>query len=631
MGRIDTVGGRWSSACQLVNRRRGRDRTTRGGAGLRSSLDSVAMPGEACRVVHVRRQVESWIRAAAIAALGEAGDGDPMIRVADPKFGDYQANLAMRLGKTLGQKPRDVAQKIVDALDGSAGKDSFQDVSIAGPGFINLRLTRRALEEALRHMLQDERNGVPMAERPEHVVVDYSSPNLAKEMHIGHLRSTIIGDAIARLLEFRGDRVTRHNHLGDWGTQFGMLLEHLLDRGWDRSADHGISDLNQLYQEASARFKSDAAFKERSRQRVVALQAGDEQALSLWKQLIDESVRHMNDVYGLLGVKLTDQDVVPESFYNPELARVVSDLKQSGLLLESQGAQVVFPDGFKNKDGQPQPLIVQKSDGGFGYAATDLAAGRYRAATLGADRIVYVVDSRQSEHFQMVFWTLRKAGWVPADVRLEHVAFGTILGKDRKPFKTREGGSVRLAEVLEEAVSRARQVIEAKGTDLPVEERDAIARAVGVGAVKYADLSNERIKDYAFDYDRMLSLEGNTAPYLQNAYVRVRSIFRKGQVDQALLRPDSLRLVEPAERALALRLLQLPDVIEGVASSLEPHRLCNYLYDLAAEFHGFYEHCRVLNAETEDARQSRLVLCELVLRTISLGLSLLGIDVVEKM
>lgn len=579
----------------------------------------------------VKRQVEGWVRAAAVAAWGEAADGDPMVRVADPKFGDYQANLAMRLAKQLGHKPRDVAQRIVDELSSGAGKDAFEHISIAGPGFVNLRLTSATVERGLRDMFVDERNGVPRTERPQHVVVDYSSPNLAKEMHIGHLRSSIIGDAISGVLEFRGDRVSRHNHLGDWGTQFGMLLEHLLDSGWDRDADHSISDLNQLYQDASARFKSDAGFKERARQRVVALQAGDEQALSLWRQLIDESVRHMNDVYALLGVKLTEADIVPESFYNAELPNVVTELRQLGLLVESQGAQVVFPDGFKNKEGQPQPLIVQKSDGGFGYAATDLAAGRYRVQTLAAQRVVYVVDSRQSEHFQMVFWTLRKAGWAPPEVSLEHVAFGTILGKDKKPFRTREGGSVRLADVLGEAVARARQVIDEKGGELPDAEREAIARSVGVGAVKYADLSNERIKDYTFDYDRMLALEGNTAPYLQNAYVRIRSIFRRGKVDPSALRSESLSIVAPAERALALQLLQLPDVIEGVASSLEPHRLCNYLYDLAAGLHGFYEQCRVLNAETESERQSRLVLCELVARTLRQGLSLLGIHVVERM
>ncbi len=581
-------------------------------------------------VVDVKSEVETWVRAAAVSALGQAGDTDPMVRSADPKFGDFQANLAMRLGKQLGKKPREISEAIVQQLPSVGPAGALDEVSIAGPGFINLRLSKSFVEQRLNAMFGSDRLGVPTVEHSTNVVVDYSSPNLAKEMHIGHLRSTIIGDAIVRVLSFRGDTVTRHNHLGDWGTQFGMLLEHLIDIGWDSSSDHSIGDLNELYQLAKARFDTEPDFKERARRRVVSLQAGEEQSLALWRQLIDESVRHMNDVYAMMGVLLRDEDIVPESFYNPRLPVVVEDLRSAGVLFESQGAQVTFPEGFKNKEGDPLPLIVQKNDGGYGYATTDLAAARFRTADLGAKRIVYVVDSRQSEHFQMVFWTLRKAAWVPADATLEHVPFGMILGKDKKPFRTREGGTVRLVDVLGEAVTRARKVIDAKVPGFDEATAADVANAVGIGAVKYADLSNERIKDYTFDYDRMLALEGNTSPYLQNAYVRICSIFRKGEVARDALDVSTLQVNEPAERALAIALFGLPSVIESVSASLEPHRLCNYLYDLASLYHAFYERCPVLKAP-EPLRSSRLALCDLVARTLRLGLELLGIRVVEQM
>jgi arginyl-tRNA synthetase len=425
--------------------------------------------------------------------------------------------------------------------------------------------------------------------------------------------------------------VIRQNHLGDWGTQFGMLLEHLLDTGWNSQGDHTIGDLNLLYQVAKARFDAEPEFQGRARRRVVSLQAGEPAALALWQQLIDESVRHMNDVYAKLGVLLTDADIRPESFYNPKLKTVLSDLQALGIVTENQSAQVAFPPGFQNKEGEPLPMIVQKSDGGFGYAATDLAAARFRVGELGANRIIIVADARQSEHFQMLFAVLRQAQWLPSSVRIEHVSFGTIQGADRKPFATRAGGTVRLVEVLDEAISRARKVLDEKGTELDDDVRDQIANAVGVGAVKYADLCSERVKDYVFDYDRMLALEGNTAPYLQNAYVRIQSIFRKGGVDQAALVQAPLLITEAEERALALRLFQLPAVLQGVSSSLEPHRLCNYLYELAAGFHTFYEHCRVLNASDDTVRQSRLRLCDLVARTLKLGLGLLGISAVAQM
>ena len=571
----------------------------------------------------IQTTLERLLSQAVAAAFGkEFADADPILRRASsPKFGDYQANLAMGLAQLLNQKPRDIAEAIRDHLPIG---EALIKAEVAGPGFINLTLSPDLLGDQLAGMFKCDRLGVAMASPPMKVVIDYASPNLAKEMHIGHLRSTIIGDAIARVLEFQGQRVTRQNHLGDWGTQFGMLLEHLIDTGWEKSADHHIGDLNTLYQEAKKRDDADPGFAERARKRVVALQGGDEQSLALWRMLIGESVRHMNDIFTRLGVALSDADLKGESFYNDRLGPVAAALQSSGVAVESEGALCVFTD----KD--DAPLIVRKSDGGFGYAATDLAALRHRIEDLGGQRLIYVVDSRQRDHFNKFFDTARRAGWV-GDTQLDYVPFGTIMGADRKPFKTRDGGTVRLADVLDEAVDRAGKVIAAKAPDLPPDEREAIARVVGIGAVKYFDLSNDRIKDYVFDWDRMLSLEGNTAPYLQNAYVRIRSIFRKGGIDPAKLDGGVIRLEHAAERALALQLLQLPRVVESVADSLEPHRLCTYLYELASSFHKFYEKCPVLTADTDDRRTSRLALCDLVARTLKQGLELLGIDTVERM
>lgn len=577
----------------------------------------------------IQNQIETLLRAAVAAGLGEQfADADPMVRPSNnPKFGDYQANLAMGLAKRASQKPRDIAQNIVDHLP--AG-DIIASTEIAGPGFINITLSTDALQQNAARMLADERLGVPAAQN-DTVVVDYSSPNVAKEMHVGHLRSTVIGDAIARVLAFQGQQVIRQNHLGDWGTQFGMLIEYLADTGWQQQADTQISDLNRLYQEAKRKFDDDTDFAQRARQRVVALQGGDEQTLALWRHLVEESKHHFNRVYGQLGVNLTDEDIRGESFYNDKLPGVVEQLDRAGLLKESQGAAVVYPEGFKDREGEPLPMIVRKSDGGYLYATTDLAAARFRISELEADRIVYVTDSRQAQHFAMVFQTLRQAGWAGEAVRLDHVAFGTVLGPDRKPFKTREGGTVRLSDLLDEAQRRAAAVITEKNPDLPEDQRAEIARVVGIGALKYADLSSDRIKDYVFDWDRMLALEGNTSPYLQNAYVRIRSIFRKGSVDPASIDGSAIRITEPAERTLALKLLQLPMVIASVADSLEPHRLCNYLYELASAYHQFYEHCPVLTASDDATRSSRLALSHLVAQTMKQGLSLLGIDVVEQM
>lgn len=599
-------------------------------------LDVSAWAAKGARVSDIKHLVEERVRQAAMAALGPAANVDPLVRAAkDERFGDYQANLAMSLGKAIGKNPREVGSAIADALQARA-TGLFARVEVAGPGFINLTLSKEAVEGALTEMASGERLGVPTSAAPKTVVVDYCGVNLAKEMHIGHLRSTIIGDSIARILAFRGDSVIRQNHTGDWGTQFGMLLEHLIDTGWDADGEHHIGDLNDLYKQAKARFDADAAFADRSRARVVALQAGDEVALGLWRKLIEESVRHMDEVCGALGVLLTHDDIRPESYYNDRLNPLVHELREKGLLVADQGAQVVFCDGFTNKEGEPLPLIVQKSDGGFGYAATDLAAGKFRVETLGADRVVYVVDARQSDHFSQVFWILRKAGIAPQQtVSLEHVAFGMILGKDKKPFKTRAGDSVRLADVLQEAEERATAIIRAKvesrGGTLSEAEQRGIGRAVGIGALKYADLSSERIKDYVFDWDRMLAFEGNTSPYLQNAYVRIRSIFRKGEVDFDAAAQTKVLIEQPEERRLAMQLLQLPQILDSVASSLEPNRLCNYLCELATGYHAFYEKCPVLKAESPEVRDSRLALSALVARTLRLGLTLLGIEIIEQM
>ncbi|MAX26916.1 MAG: arginine--tRNA ligase [Phycisphaeraceae bacterium] len=565
---------------------------------------------------------------AIVAAFGEEYAAiDPLIKPSgNPKFGDYQANVAMSLAKRVGDNPRNVAAKIVDAIDTG---DWGEKLEIAGPGFINVHLKTDYLISQLAAVATDEHLGVDQASGGK-VVVDYSGPNVAKEMHVGHLRSTVIGDAIARVLAFEGYNVIRQNHLGDWGTQFGMLIENLIDAG--AGADTHISDLKTFYQDAKKRFDDEPEFKDRARKRVVALQGGDEKTLELWGKLIDESKRHFNHAYQLLGVLLTDDDIRAESFYNDKLPEVITALEDAGKLKESQGAKVVYPEGFKDEEGNPFPMIVCKSDGGFLYATTDLAALRYRMNDLKADRIVYVTDSRQSQHFAMVFQTVNQCHWRPDNVQLDHVAFGTVLGPDRKPFKTRSGDTVKLIDLMEEAVNRAAGVIAEKTSDLSEDDQKNVARVVGIGALKYADLSSDRIKDYVFDWDRMLALEGNTAPYLINAYVRIQSIFRKGEIDVATVDASKIQLGEDAEKTLALKLLQFGSAVQSVASSLEPHRLCTYLYELASGFHSFYEKCPVLKDGVEpDIKDSRLALSALVARTLKEGLNLLGIDVVDRM
>ena len=570
-------------------------------------------------------RLEDAVTAALHAAFGDAAaDADPLVRPAnDPKFGDFQCNAAMGLAKRLGTPPRDVAGAIVEHL---GSPDWITDAAIAGPGFINFTLDAAALDAAAAALADDPRLGVPRAQPARTVTVDYAGPNLAKEMHVGHLRSTVIGDAICRVLDAAGHRVIRQNHIGDWGTQFGMLLEHLIETGWVQAANQHIGDLNTLYQEAKKRFDDDADFQGRARKRVVALQAGDDASLTIWRQLIGESVRHMNDVFGRLGVTLTDDDLKPESFYNPRLADTCDALESAGVARESEGALCVFVEG------EEAPLIIRKSDGGYGYATTDLAAIRYRVAELGADRLVYVVDSRQRDHFNKVFAGARGAGWAVDGADLDYVPFGTVLGPDKRPFKTRSGDTVKLTDLLDEAVERAANAIAEKNPDLPPDEKAAVADAVGIGAIKYGDLSNDRIKDYVFDWDRMLALEGNTAPYLQYSVARIHSIFRKGGIDADAARGGRVAVTEPAERQLVLHLLRFGSAVASVESSLEPHRLCTYLYELATLYHRFYEHCPVLKDGIEPAvRESRLALCALVAAVLDRGLGMLGIRTVERM
>ena len=574
--------------------------------------------------------LEEALRDAVVAALGsQYADTDPIVRPGqNPKFGDYQANLAMALGKALGQKPRDVAEKIVAAID---PQGRFADVSIAGPGFINLTLDPELLGGQAAEMTGDAHLGVVQAEPATKVVIDYSAPNVAKEMHVGHLRSTVIGDALARVFDAVGVQTIRQNHLGDWGTQFGMLITNLLDQDFDPAAGASPGELTQVYKAAKVRFDQEPEFVERARQRVVMLQAGDAETRAVWKALVEDSKRYFDEVYGRLGVLLEPGDVCGESFYNDRLPGVIERLEKEGRLEKSQGADVVFAGDFQDREGNRLPLIVRKADGGYLYATTDLAAAVYRADELEADRIVYVIGSPQKQHVEMFTAVLREGGWIDETLRIDFVGFGSVLGKDKKMFKTRSGETIRLIDLIDEAESRAEAVIAEKNPELPPEERQRVARAVGVGALKYADLSSDRVKDYVFDWDRMLALEGNTAPYLLYSYARIRSIFRKGEIDFEAFVPEGFAVSEAAERALALQLLQFPGVVQNVADTLEPHRLCGYLYELATRYHRFFEKCPVLKADSEATKSARLALCHLTARTLERGLGLLGIQAVERM
>jgi arginyl-tRNA synthetase len=545
---------------------------------------------------------------------------DPAVRRSP--YADFQSGAALALARRLGRQPREIAADVVRAADLD---DLCASVEVSGPGFVNLVVADGTLGPLLDAMAADERLGVPPPARVETVVVDYSAPNVAKEMHIGHLRTTVLGDALARLLEWRGHHVVRANHLGDWGTPFGMLIEHLLDVGAADSSS--IGDLDGFYKDARAAFDADEEFRRRSRQRVVALQSGDPETNRLWRLLVDRSEQYFLAVYDRLDVTLTAADFRGESFYNDLLASVVDELDGAGLLRDSEGAACVFPAGFTGRDGRPLPIIVRKSDGGFGYGATDLAAVRLRTTVLGATRLLYVVGLPQRQHFEMVFAVAREAGWLAPPARAEHVGFGAILGTDGRMLRTRSGDNVRLHDVLDEAVARAADLARAKNPDLDEESLARVAAAVGIGAVKYADLSTDRVKDYIFDWDRMLSLDGNTAPYLQYAHARIRSLFRRAGSGAPT---GPIAIVDPAEHALALELLAFGAVVAEVEETLEPHRLAGHLYGVATAFSRFFERCPVLRAEPE-VRASRLALSDLTARVLRQGLGLLGITTPERM
>jgi arginyl-tRNA synthetase len=550
---------------------------------------------------------------------------DPVVRPSDRA--DAQVNGALPLAKALGRNPREVAEEIIasGALDGVCSS-----VEVAGPGFVNLVFSDDFLSGLAADAARHERLGLATSD-PRTVVIDYSAPNVAKEMHVGHLRSTVIGDALARLHLFAGDTVIRENHIGDWGRPFGMLIEHLLDLGEDvAAAGLGQGDLDGFYKQANVKFSESEEFQERSRERVVALQGGDPDTAALWRRLVAMSTEYFNTVYSKLGVLLNDDDLAGESMYQPGMQATIDRLGAAGLLEESDGASVVFPPGFTNRDGEPLPLIIRARTGGFNYATSDLTCVIDRVERLGADLMLYVVGAPQQQHLDMVFAVARMAGWLPEGVDAVHVAFGNVLGEDRKMLRSRSGDSVKLVDLLDEAIERAGALVAEKNPDLDDDERAAVARAVGIGAVKYADLSTDRVRDYVFDWDRMLSFDGNTAPYLQYAHARIRSIFRRAGVDPSSVDPSAISLVEPAERELALRILATPSVIAEATSSQSPHRLCTHLFDLAQAFTGFYEHCPVLKVD-EPVRGSRLALCDLTARTLSTGLDLLGIEAPERM
>ena len=626
--------------------------------------------------------------AAAFAAAGIADSPVVLQPTKNAEHGDFQINGVMGAAKKAKQNPRELAQKVAETLADNAVIESAE---VAGPGFINLRLCPEFLAQNIQTALNDARFGIAKTDKPQTVVIDYSSPNLAKEMHVGHLRSSIIGDSISRVLEFMGNTVIRQNHVGDWGTQFGMLVAYLVEQQKDNAAFE-LADLEQFYRAAKVRFDEDPAFADTAREYVVKLQGGDEAVLALWKQFVDISLSHAQAVYDTLGLKLRPEDVAGESKYNDDLQPVVDDLVQKGLAVEDDGAKVVFLDEFKNKEGEPAAFIVQKQGGGFLYASTDLACLRYRIGSLNADRLLYVVDHRQALHFEQLFTTSRKAGYLPENVKAEFIGFGTMMGKDGKPFKTRSGDTVKLVDLLDEAVNRAEQVVKEKNpkwqltteledglkkissltnsdnlknklkynlenkkleitlendvvyhlpidkidkivsgaeeyTDTALSDAEKIARVVGIGAVKYADLSKNRTSDYVFDWDAMLSFEGNTAPYLQYAYTRVQSVFRKaGEWDAAA----PTVLTEPLEKQLAAELLKFEDVLQSVADTAYPHYLAAYLYQIATLFSRFYEACPILKSEGA-TRNSRLQLAKLTGDTLKQGLELLGIDVLDVM
>ncbi|MGB2741966.1 MAG: arginine--tRNA ligase [Cognaticolwellia sp.] len=566
---------------------------------------------------------------AAMTAAGLPEGTNPAISLSNrANFGDYQANGVMGAAKKLKTNPRELATKVVDALDltGIAEK-----IELAGPGFINIHLDKNWLATQLNQISNDKNLGVSQSVTPQNVVVDYSAPNLAKEMHVGHLRSTIIGDAVVRALEFRGEHVIRQNHMGDWGTQFGMLLAHLSDKlASNEVAETALSDLENFYREAKVRFDNEDGFADRARDYVVKLQSGDAHCATLWQQFIDISISHSEDIYKKLNVTLARKDIMGESAYNDDLSNVIDELMAQKIAVEDQGAKVVFINEMANKDGDPSVFIVQKSGGGYLYATTDLSACRYRSGKLKADRIIIFTDARQGLHFKQVEIVARKAGFLPEHVAYDHCPFGMMMGDDGTPFKTRTGGTIKLAELLDEAIVRAAALIKEKNPDITDTDLAEISEKVGIGAVKFADLSKNRTSDYIFNWKTMLSFEGATAPYLQYAYSRIQSIFTKANFSADSM--QDIAIVEPQEKALAMKLLQLENVINSVISECTPNLLCNYLYELASLYMSFYEACPILKDDiAADVKQSRLALSYMIANTMKQGLDILGIDVMERM
>ncbi len=590
--------------------------------------------------------LEEKISAVMAAVSGQSGCSAMVRPATDAKFGDYQVNGVMPLAKQIKTDPRKLAEQVVAKLDIS---DICEKPEIAGPGFINLRLRAGYVAEAVLEANRDaERLGVEKTSKPETVVVDFSGPNIAKQMHVGHLRSTIIGDCICRMLELEGHKVIRQNHIGDWGTHFGMLVQHLHEQAFFKQQDENlknisesverfdISDSEQFYIEAKEEFDLDEEFRRQARQRVVELhEQSNKHTVHLWEHIVQESRKHYQPIYNYLSVLLNESHERGESFYKGMLPGIVEELLERKIAEKSEGAVCVFPEGFKNKEGEPLPFIIRKSDGAYLYATTDLAAIRYRVKELKADRIIYVTDARQKLHFEMLFEVAKMAGWAE-DVELVHVTFGSVLGENGKPLKTREGENVKLKELLDEAVERAKKVVEEKNPELPAGKKAEIAKAVGIGAVKYADYSNNRESDYIFSFDKMLAMDGNTAPYMQYAYARVKSIVRRApekgvDVESERAKLDKLVLNEPAELDLAKQLIRYGEAIEAAAADYRPNYLTSYLYELAQKFSVFYTNCPVLDAG-QDKRPTRLLLCDLTAETIGHGLKeLLGIEVVEQM
>ncbi|MFF2024497.1 arginine--tRNA ligase [Streptomyces sp. NPDC058171] len=590
-------------------------------------------------VTSLSASVHQRLATALQAALPEAGAADPLLRRSDRA--DFQANGILALAKKAKANPRELAGKVTDALPAGG---VIGEIEVSGPGFLNITVTDRAITENLAARLADGegRLGVPLAADPGTTVVDYAQPNVAKEMHVGHLRSAVIGDAVVRLMEFAGETVVRRHHIGDWGTQFGMLIEYLIDHPHelDRDKDDdgaaaegttAMSNLNRLYKAARTLFDADEDFKARARRRVVALQSGDPLTRELWQRFVDESKVYFHSVFDKLDMEVRDPDVVGESGYNDMLEETCRLLEESGVAVRSEGALCVFFDDVKGADGNPTPLIVRKSDGGYGYAATDLSAIRDRVFHLKASTLLYVVDARQALHFRMVFETARRAGWLDDEVRAVQLAFGTVLGADGKPFKTREGETVRLEDLLDEAVQRATAVVREKDHLGQLTEEEILQRGtqVGIGAVKYADLSTSASRDYKFDLDQMVSLHGDTSVYLQYAYARIRSILRKAGEARALAHPELA--LEDAERALGLHLDQFGDTVTEAAAEYAPHKVTAYLYQVASLFTTFYDKCSVLKADTDEQRENRLFLCEVTAATLRRGMDLLGIRTPERL